>query len=149
MSGSRFPILAIDDNPENLELITATLATESLEILTATDPEVGFNTFLRVRPRIVLLDLIMPKVGGMELLERIVGIDPGVDVILITAHYSTDSAVEAIQKGACDYLTKPLDVEKLRSRIASLLQEADTRQMTFRLDCPASVGNGESVRPLR
>jgi DNA-binding NtrC family response regulator len=134
MSGSRFSILAIDDNPENLELITATLATESVEILTATDPEVGFNTFLRVRPRIVLLDLVMPKVGGMELLERIVGIDPGVDVILITAHYSTDSAVEAIQKGACDYLTKPLDVEKLRSRIASLLREADTRQMTFRLD---------------
>ena len=53
MSGSRFPILAIDDNPENLELIAATLATESLEILTASDPEVGFETFLRVRPRIV------------------------------------------------------------------------------------------------
>lgn len=134
MSGSKFPILAIDDNSENLELITATLANESLDILTATDPEVGFDTFLRVRPRIVLLDLVMPKVGGMELLERIVSIDPGVDVILITAHYSTDSAVEAIQKGACDYLTKPLDVEKLRSRIASLLREADTRQMTLRLD---------------
>ena len=63
-----------------------------------------------------------------------VGIDPGVDVILITAHYSTDSAVEAIQKGACDYLTKPLDVEKLRSRIANLMQEADARRMTLHLD---------------
>lgn len=134
MSGSRFPILAIDDNPENLELITATLATESLEILTASDPEVGFETFLRVRPRIVLLDLVMPKIGGMELLEKMVRVDPGVDVILITAHYSTDSAVEAIQKGACDYLTKPLDVEKLRSRVVSLMREADTRQMTLRLD---------------
>lgn len=134
MSGSRFPILAIDDNPENLELITATLATESLEILTASDPEVGFETFLRVRPRIVLLDLVMPKIGGMELLEKMVRVDPGVDVILITADYSTDSAVEAIQKGACDYLTKPLDVEKLRSRVVSLMREADTRQMTLRLD---------------
>jgi DNA-binding NtrC family response regulator len=135
MSGSTLPqLLAIDDNPENLELITDALANEGLEILTATDPEVGFETFLRVRPRIVLVDLIMPRVGGMELLERIVNIDPGVDVILITAHYSTDSAVEAIQKGACDYLTKPLDVEKLRGRIASLMREADTRQMTLRLD---------------
>jgi DNA-binding NtrC family response regulator len=53
---------------------------------------------------------------------------------LITAHYSTDSAVEAIQKGACDYLTKPLEVEKLRSRIASLMLEAARRQMTLRLD---------------
>jgi DNA-binding NtrC family response regulator len=134
LSGSRVPILAIDDNSENLDLISATLADESVEILTATDPEVGFDTFLRVRPRIVLLDLVMPKIGGMELLQKMVGIDPGVDVILITAHYSTDSAVEAIQKGACDYLTKPLDVEKLRSRIASLMREADMRHITLRLD---------------
>lgn len=96
-------LLAIDDNPENLALIAASLESESLEILTENDPEVGFETFLRLRPRIVLLDLVMPKVSGMELLERIVAVDPGVDVILITAHYSTESAVEAIQKGACDY----------------------------------------------
>jgi DNA-binding NtrC family response regulator len=127
-------LLAIDDNPENLALIAAALESESLEILTENDPEVGFETFLRVRPRIVLLDMVMPKVNGMELLERIVAVDPGVDVIVITAHYSTDSAVEAIQKGACDYLTKPLDVEKLRSRIASLVLEAERRKMTLRLD---------------
>jgi DNA-binding NtrC family response regulator len=127
-------LLAIDDSSENLALIATSLESESLEILTENDPEVGFETFLRVRPRIVLLDLVMPKVSGMELLERIVAVDPGVDVILITAHYSTDSAVEAIQKGACDYLTKPLEVEKLRSRIASLMLEAARRQMTLRLD---------------
>jgi len=127
-------LLAIDDNREDLALIGASLESESLEILTENDPEVGFATFLRLRPRIVLLALVMPKVSGMELLERIVAVDPGVDVILITAHYSTESAVEAIQKGACDYLNKPLDVEKLRSRIASLALEAERRQMTLRLD---------------
>jgi DNA-binding NtrC family response regulator len=127
-------LLAIDDNSENLALIATSLESESLEILTENDAEVGFETFLRVRPRIVLLDMVMPQVNGMELLERIVAVDPGVDVILITAHYSTDSAVEAIQKGACDYLTKPLDVEKLRSRIAGLVLEAARRQMTLRLD---------------
>jgi DNA-binding NtrC family response regulator len=82
----------------------------------------------------VLLDLVMPKIGGMEVLERIVAVDPGVDVILITAHYSAESAVEAIQKGASDYLTKPLDLEKLRSRIKNLLADAETRQKTLRLD---------------
>jgi DNA-binding NtrC family response regulator len=127
-------VLAIDDSRENLALIAASLDSETLQILTENDPEVGFETFLRVRPRIVLLDLVMPKVGGMELLERIMAVDPGVDVILITAHYSTESAVEAIQKGACDYLNKPLDVEKLRSRIASLVLEAERRRMTLRLD---------------
>src|ERR1022692_1917246 len=127
-------LLAIDDNLENLALIAASLERESLEILTENDPEVGFETFLRVRPRIVLLDMVMPKVSGMELLERIVAVDPGVEVILITAHYSSESAVEAIQKGACDYLNKPLDVKKLRSRIASIVLEAERRQMTLRLD---------------
>ena len=104
-------LLAIDDNRENLGLITATLEDQSVEILTASDAEVGFEMFLQFRPRIILLDLVMPKVSGMELLERIVAVDQGVDVILMTAHYSTDSAVEAIQKGASDYLTKPIEVK--------------------------------------
>ncbi len=127
-------LLAIDDNPESLALIAASLEGENLEIITENDPKAGFETFLRIRPRIVLLDLVMPQVSGMDLLERIVAVDPGVDVILITGHYSTESAVEAIQKGACDYLNKPLDVGKLRSRIASLVLEAERRHMTLRLD---------------
>jgi DNA-binding NtrC family response regulator len=134
MSTPSQQLLAIDDSPENLELITAALANERVEILTASDPEVGFETFLRVRPRIILLDLVMPRVSAMALLERIVVIDPGVSIILINGNDSVDSAVEAIQKGACDYLTRPLDLEKLRGRIASLMREADTRQMTLRLD---------------
>jgi DNA-binding NtrC family response regulator len=105
-------LLVIDDTPQNLELVAEALAQKGLQILTASDPEAGFELFLRVRPQIVLLDLVMPKVSGMELLERIAAIDPGTDVILMTAHYSPESAVEAIQKGACDYLTKPLDLEK-------------------------------------
>ena len=127
-------LLAIDDDPQNLELIKSALARKGLEISTEQDPERGFETFRQMHPRIVLLDLVMPKIGGIELLERIVGVDPGVDVILITAHYSAESAVEAIQKGAADYLTKPLDIERLRSRIDSLISDAEMRQKTLRLD---------------
>jgi DNA-binding NtrC family response regulator len=127
-------LLAIDDDAQNLELVSDALAQQGLQILTADDPDVGFSIFLDARPKIVLLDLVMPNVGGMELLERMLGVDPGLEVILITAHYSAESAVEAIQKGACDYLTKPLDLEKLRTRIARLLVEAEQRQKTLRLD---------------
>src|SRR5579863_7886492 len=135
MSGTKsLTVLAIDDSPENLELIRAALEQQDVEILTETDPETGFEMFLKSRPRLVLLDLVMPKVTGMELLERIVAVDPGTDVILITSHYSPESAVEAIQKGACDYWTKPLDVEKLRNRIGGLIAEAETRLKTLRLD---------------
>ncbi|MGA7403090.1 MAG: response regulator, partial [Candidatus Sulfotelmatobacter sp.] len=127
-------LLAIDDTPENLELIRATLEQLDLEIVTAEDPEAGFELFLQIRPRIVLLDLVMPKVTGMELLERMIAADPGADIILMTAHYSPESAVEAIQKGACDYFTKPLDVGKLRSRIVGFLADAERRQRTLHLD---------------
>lgn len=127
-------LLAIDDDPENLEIIRIALERDGLEILTAHDPEDGYEIFLRVRPKIVLLDLVMPKVNGIEMLERIVRVDPGVEVILITGHYTPESAVEAIQKGATDYLTKPLNIEKLRERIANLVNEAETRQKTLRLD---------------
>jgi DNA-binding NtrC family response regulator len=130
----RLALLAIDDSAENLELVRAALEQADIDVLTATDPEAGFNTFLRVRPRIVLLDLVMPKMSGIELLERILAADPATDVILITSHYSTDSAVQAIQKGASDYWTKPLDVEKLRNRIQTLLEDAATRKHALRLD---------------
>jgi DNA-binding NtrC family response regulator len=127
-------LLAVDDSPENLELIRAALEQQDVEILTAGEPEEGFEIFLKVRPRVVLLDLVMPRVNGMELLERILAVDPGTDVILITSHYSAESAVEAIQKGACDYWTKPLDVEKLRSRIGGFIADAEKRLKTLRLD---------------
>ncbi len=127
-------LLAIDDSQENLDFIRSALEFEGLEILTEQDPDSGFRTFMSVRPRIILLDLIMPKISGIELLERMVLVDPGVEVILITAHYSAESAVEAIQKGACDYLTKPLDIERLRSRIRNLLADAETRRRTLRLE---------------
>ncbi|MFY9845382.1 MAG: sigma-54 dependent transcriptional regulator [Terriglobales bacterium] len=127
-------LLVIDDNPENLRLIRTALQPENLEILTADDPEVGFEMFLRIRPRFVLLEMVMPKVTGMELLERIVAVDPGADVILMTAQYSPETAVEAIHKGACDYMIKPLDVGKLRARIAGFLAEAEKRQKTLHLD---------------
>src|SRR5450759_2266902 len=105
-------LLAIDDDRQTLTLLTDALAAEGLEILTADDPEVGFDLFVQNHPRVVLLDFVMPKVSGMDLLERMLSADPAANVILITGHYSTESAREAIQKGACDYLTKPLDIQR-------------------------------------
>ncbi|HVH85815.1 MAG TPA: sigma-54 dependent transcriptional regulator, partial [Terriglobales bacterium] len=127
-------LLAIDDDPQNLELISEALQQHQVEISTATDPEQGLEIFSRIRPAIVLCDLMMPKISGMEVLERIVSIDPATEVILMTAHYSTDSAVEAIKKGAADYLTKPIELVRLRSRIATLIDEAGLRFRSAQLD---------------
>ncbi len=127
-------LLAIDDDPQSLEFVKDALAQENLEILTTTDPELGLEFVLRRHPQIVLLDLMMPKIGGMELLERILEVDPGTNVMLMTGHYSTEAAVEAIQKGAYDYLNKPLSVDKLRQRVDQLIAEARQRRRTLQLD---------------
>jgi DNA-binding NtrC family response regulator len=117
-------LAVIDDDPQNLKLIKFVLANEGLEIHVASDPESGIELIKRMHPQIVLLDLVMPGVQGMEMLERIVDFDPGIDVILMTGFYSTESAVEAIQKGATDYFPKPFSNEKLRQRIGQLAEDA-------------------------
>ena len=127
-------LVAIDDDSATLQLISTVLAQDDLEILTATDPEVGLEIIHKKRPQIVLTDLMMPKMGGMELLERVQAFNPTTEVILMTGQYSTESAVEAIQKGASDYMNKPLSVEKQRHRIENLVQEARRTQRALQLD---------------
>src|SRR5258708_3684496 len=136
MSESHAPVrlLAIDDDAATLRLIQDALTDSGLEIHTASDPQEGLEAFKSIRPRIVLVDLMMPTMTGMDLLERMLSKDPGVEVILMTGHYSTDSAVEAIQKGARDYLAKPLNLEKLRARISGLLKEIREKETAFQLE---------------
>src|SRR5215475_1415265 len=106
-------LVAIDDDQQTLALIQAALEQKNLEIITAASAFEGVQAVRRHRPQIVLLDLMLPDVGGMEVLEQLVMVDPEVDVIMMTAHYSTESAVQAIQKGACDYLDKPISLQRL------------------------------------
>jgi len=127
-------LLAIDDDPASLELVSDALEQTGLGILTATDAQTGLNIIREKRPEIVLLDLMIPGVKGMELLDKIVSIAPEAEVILVTGHYSTDSAVEAIRKGASDYITKPLSIPNLRQRVGVLVEEARRRQSAARLD---------------
>ncbi|MGA7320729.1 MAG: response regulator, partial [Candidatus Sulfotelmatobacter sp.] len=69
---SSFKLLAIDDDPQNRALISDALSQEGLEILTASDPEAGFELFLQARPRGVVVDLNAPEATEMDLLERMV-----------------------------------------------------------------------------
>jgi DNA-binding NtrC family response regulator len=127
-------LVAIDDDPLALELVCEALTPLGLQILTAPDPAGGLDLVRHHHPQIVLLDLVMPGMGGMEALERILEISPGTDVILITGHYSTESAVEAIRKGAADYLNKPLSIALLRERIGALAAQARKWQLAARFD---------------
>jgi DNA-binding NtrC family response regulator len=130
----RMKLVIIDDDPQNLKMVQFVLAGEPLEIHVSSEARQGIDLVRRTHPQVVLLDLVMPGVRGMELLEEILDFDPGIDVILMTGFYSTESAVEAIQKGASDYLPKPLSTEKLRQRIRQIADEVTRRQRSLRLD---------------
>lgn len=134
IEASTVAVLVIDDNPGVLEFLTAALAPLGLEILTAVEPEDGLNLFYEKRPDIVLTDLMMPRVDGIEVLERVLEIDPAASVILMSAHHSAESAVEAIKKGAADYLPKPLSLPVLRERISKIADEARRRKRAMQLE---------------
>jgi DNA-binding NtrC family response regulator len=121
-------LLIVDDNPGSLEFLSSALAREGVEIFMASDPELGLDMVYTHRPQVVLTDLVMPNIGGLELLERIVDFDPAIDVILMTAHYTTETAVEAIRKGAADYLNKPIPLAVVRDRVGRLVDAALQRQ---------------------
>jgi DNA-binding NtrC family response regulator len=127
-------VLIIDDNPGSLELLSAALAQPDLDILTASDPEQGLDLFHSHRPQVVLTDLVMPHMTGLDVLDRIMETDPATDVILMTAHYSSESAVEAIKRGACDYLNKPVSIPALRERIGKVVENARKRQRSLQLE---------------
>jgi len=127
-------IVVIDDNEGILELCATALTREGVRVVTASDPEDGIEAVFREHPQIVLTDLVMPGLSGLEVLDRIVEFDPAIDVILMTAHYTSESAVEAIRRGAADYLTKPVPVHALRERISKLVEQARQRQKAAALE---------------
>jgi DNA-binding NtrC family response regulator len=131
---SALSLLIIDDNPGSLEMLSSALAQPDLEILTASGPEEGLDLIYSRHPQIVLTDLIMPRLSGMDVLDRIMEFDPATEVILMTAHYSTESAVEAIKKGASDYLNKPVSIAALREKIGGVVEIARKRQRASRLE---------------
>ena len=111
-------VLVVEDETNLRKVLATMLRRTGYEVVVAADGEEGLGAFQKSKIDIVITDLIMPKVGGMELLKAINATAPEVPVIIITAHGTVDSAVEAIKLGAFDYITKPFDQAELQSVIA-------------------------------
>lgn len=127
-------LVVIDDDEQHLKFLAAALSGDNVALSAATDPQEGLELIRQRRPHLVLVDYMMPRMNGMEVLDKVVAFDPSIDVVLLTGHYSTASAVEAIQKGASDYLTKPVSIEKIQEKIDGLLAELRTRERWLELE---------------
>ncbi len=128
MASTAISVLLVDDDSDSLELLSAALAQPGVHLHAETDPEAAADWVAQNHPAIVFSDLVMPNLDGLGLLERIMEIDPSTDVILMTAHYTIETAVEAIKKGASDYLSKPVSIDALRAKLAATVELVGKRQ---------------------
>lgn len=117
-------VVIIDDNLFSAEFVSTALARDGVRIYSAADPREGLDLVYRHHPDIVVTDLVLPGMSGLEVLDRIVKFDPKVAVVLMTAYYSRRSAEEAKKRHAVDYLQKPIPLALLRERVGKLIDQA-------------------------
>jgi len=125
-------VVAIVRDGESLQTIHATLEAQGMQVLAAGDAEEGWDLIRRSHADAILVEAAVAD--GTSLLERIADWDPGAQVLLLTDHYTAESAVEGIRHGACDCLSKPLSAETLGRRVGEVLHEARLRRETLELD---------------
>ncbi|MFI5339825.1 MAG: response regulator [Candidatus Methylomirabilales bacterium] len=106
-------VLVVDDEPDAVELLKEFLLGKGYEVLTASDGEEALHKLKEERPHLILLDVRMPKMSGLEVLKQIREIDHEVGVIMVTAVHEEETGRQALRMGAVDYITKPLDLKYL------------------------------------
>ncbi len=123
-------LLLIDDDPDVLYSIRRNLASPELELTTAASGEEGLKLLPQLKPDLVLMDIRMGGMNGLETLRRIRQLDPKQLVILMTAYGTTQMAIEAMKLGAYDYLLKPFEVPRLKEILGNALKAArDMKQV--------------------
>lgn len=115
-------ILIVDDEPNVLYSLQAGLETDELTVLTAKSARQGLAAVEKHRPDVAIVDVRLPDMSGLELFEQIKTIDSRLPVIVVTAFASTETAIEAMKRGAFEYLLKPVDLHQMRDVVKKALQ---------------------------
>jgi DNA-binding NtrC family response regulator len=134
MSHPRPTLLAIDDEPGMLALVERFARALDFNVVCHGGGQGALDHLTQVHPDAVLVDLQMPGLNGLEVLRAIRTVDPDCAVVLMTGHASVDSAIEAVRLGALDYLTKPLDFERLRELLTGVVKGIERREKLLRID---------------
>ena len=110
-------ILIVDDEPAVCNLLVSFLESLSYKVETAPDGLAGLDKYVRTHFDLVITDLSMPNMDGIELVKQIRAIDDEAVILLITGYPTIGSVVEAIKQGATDYITKPFTLDEIKIRI--------------------------------
>jgi two-component system, sensor histidine kinase and response regulator len=123
-------ILVIDDLPENVFLLQDRLESEGYEILTAYDGKTGINKAISELPDLILLDVMMPEMNGIEVCKTLVSNPSTVNIpiILVTAKAGAEDTKEGLEAGAFDYIKKPFNKIELLARVNSALKLSEAQK---------------------
>ncbi len=142
MLPERKQILVVDDEPNLRRVLSAQLERDGYDVHTAEDGEQALGMLKEHHIDLVISDLRMPKVDGMELLRRVVASEDSIPVVIITAHGTVDNAVEALKTGAFDYITKPFDQAEVRTVVRKALRTRDLSDRDASRPLAASAPEG-------
>ncbi len=117
-------ILVVEDEPTLRETLAEALETDGFRVVSAVDGREALLTFRAERPDLVLLDLMLPELSGIEVC-RIIRAESGVPIVMLTAKDSELDKVVGLELGADDYITKPFSLRELSARIRALFRRAD------------------------
>ena len=115
-------LLFVDDEPKLLQSLVTIFEDEGYEVSVASTGKEGESLYKQEKYDLVLTDLRMPDISGLELLKRLMKFYPQAAVILITGYGTVESAVEAMKLGALDYITKPYNPDEMRLKIKRALE---------------------------
>lgn len=118
----KFAILLVDDKEEFVLALSNRLLLHGMEVHTATKGEDALAMLQEKTADVVVLDVVMPGMGGLETLRRIKETYPHIQVILLTGHASTKEGIEGMRLGAFDYLMKPVDIEELIAKMKASIK---------------------------
>jgi DNA-binding NtrC family response regulator len=116
-------VLVVDDDREICDYMETFLAKDGLEVKTLSDPEKVADEVKNGGYHMVVLDLMMPKVDGVEVLQRIRKVDSDVAVVIFTGYPSLESAVQSMKLDAVDYLKKPFDPDEFREVVSRVMRK--------------------------
>jgi len=114
---SEWKILLVDDESEFVSTLADRLYLRGIHASTANDGEEAIRSVTEEKPDLVVLDIKMPGLSGIEVMKAIKKIDPQLPIILLTGHGSTKEGMEGMKYGAYDYLMKPIDINELILKI--------------------------------
>lgn len=127
-------LLAIDDEPGILAVVERFARSMDFNVVCHNGAGDVLAKIDELRPDVVLVDLQMPEMNGLEVLRAIRDVDSDCAVVLMTAHASVETAIEAVKLGALDYLTKPIDFERLRDLLTTVVKGIERRETLLQMD---------------